>query len=66
MKLKEMREKSIEELQTAIVEFKKQLFNLRLQKSTHKLENTALISTTKRLIAKAKTVIKEKETVASV
>ena len=28
--------------------------------STHKLENTALVSKTKRLIAQAKTVIKEK------
>jgi large subunit ribosomal protein L29 len=61
MKLSEMREKTIDELKDAIVEFKKQLFNLRLQKSTHKLENTALISTTKHLIAKAKTVLKEKQ-----
>lgn len=61
MKLQEMREKTIDELKTAIVDFKKQLFDLRLQKATHKLENTALISNTKRLIAQAKTVIKEKE-----
>lgn len=60
MKLTDMREKTIDELKSAIVEFKKQLFNLRIQKSTHKLENTASISTTKRLIAQAKTVIKEK------
>lgn len=61
MKLQEMREKSVDELKSAIVEFKKQLFNFRVQKTTHKLENTALISTTKRFIAQAKTVIKEKE-----
>lgn len=61
MKLSEMREKTIEELKSAIVDFKKELFNLRLQKSTHKLENTALISTTRHLIAQAKTVLKEKE-----
>jgi len=61
MKLQEMREKTIDELKSAIVEFKKQLFNLRLQKATHKLENTSLISATKHLIAQAKTVIKEKE-----
>ena len=60
MKLSEMREKTADELKDAVVEFKKQLFNLRLQKSTHKLENTALISTTKHLIAQAKTLIKEK------
>lgn len=61
MKLSEMREKTIDELKNAIVDFKKQLFNLRLQKATHKLENTASISTTKRLISQAKTLIKEKE-----
>ena len=61
MKLQEMREKSIDELKSAIIDFKKQLFDLRLQKSTHKLENTALISTTKNKIAQAKTVLKEKE-----
>lgn len=61
MKLSEMREKTVDELKSAIVDFKKQLFNLRLQKATHKLENTSLISTTKRLVAQAKTVIKEKE-----
>ena len=63
MKLSEMREKTIEELNTAVVDFKKQLFTLRVQKATHKLENTALISSTKRLIAKAKTVLKEKEAI---
>ncbi|RAI15677.1 MAG: 50S ribosomal protein L29 [Candidatus Melainabacteria bacterium] len=61
MKLQEMREKSIDELKAAIVDYKKQLFDLRLQKATHKLEKTASISTTKRLIAQAKTVIREKE-----
>lgn len=61
MKLQEMREKTIDELRTAIVDFKKQLFDLRFKKATHKLENTALISNTKRLIAQAKTIIKEKE-----
>ena len=57
----EMREKTVEELQSAIVDWKKDLFNYKLQLSTHKLENTALISNTKKLIAQAKTVIKEKE-----
>ena len=61
MKLQEMREKSIDELKSAIVGFKKQLFDLRLQQATHKLENTALIKTTRHLVAQARTVIKEKE-----
>ncbi len=61
MKLQEMREKSIDELKSAIVGFKKQLLDLRVQKATHKLENTAQIATTKHLIAQAKTVINEKK-----
>ncbi len=61
MKLQEMREKTVEELQDAVVDFKKQLFDLRLQKSLHKLENTAQIGQVKTLIAQVKTVIREKQ-----
>ena len=46
MKLSEMREKTVEELKNAVVDFKKQLLDLRVQKATNKLENTALISMT--------------------
>ena len=60
MKLSEMREKSVEELQNAIIDWKKQLLESRLQLSTRKLENTSTISKTKRLIAQAKTIITEK------
>lgn len=61
MKLSEMREKTVEELKQFVVDSKKQLLEARIKKSMHKLENTAEISKTKRLIAQAKTVIKEKE-----
>ena len=61
MKLSEMREKTVKELNQFVEDSKKQLLNFRIQKSMHKLENTAEISKTKRLIAQAKTVIKEKE-----
>lgn len=60
MKLSEMREKSVDELQSAIIDWKKQLLESRLQLSTHKLEKTSIISKTKRLIAQAKTIITEK------
>lgn len=55
-----MREKTADELQNAILDWKKQLLESRLQLSTHKLENTASISKTKRLIAQAKTILTEK------
>ncbi len=61
MKLSEMREKTVEELNQFVEDSKKQLLNFRIQKSMHKLENTAEISKTKRLIAQAKTVISEKK-----
>ena len=61
MKLSQIREKTVDDIQSAIVDWKKQLLESRLQLSTHKLENTAIISKTKKLIAQAKTVITEKE-----
>lgn len=60
MKLSEMREKSVDELQNAVVDWKKQLLESRLALATNKLENTSTISKTKRLIAQAKTIITEK------
>ncbi|MGN0192121.1 MAG: 50S ribosomal protein L29 [Candidatus Gastranaerophilaceae bacterium] len=61
MKIEEIREKTVEELKQAAVDCKKQLFELRLQKSMHKLENTAQIGNVKRDIARIKTVIRQKE-----
>ena len=61
MKLSEMREKTVEELKQFVLDSKKSLLDSRIKLSMHKLENTAEISKTKRLIAQAKTVIKEKE-----
>ena len=63
MKLQDLKEKSIDELNALIVDTKKQLFDLRLQKSLQKLENTAQIRQLKTVIAQAKTLIKEKSEV---
>lgn len=60
MKLSEMREKTVDELQNAIVDWKKQLLEARIQLATNKLENTSTISKTKKLISQAKTIITEK------
>jgi len=61
MKLEEIREKTIDELNALIVDSKKQLFDFRLQESLQKLENTSQIGKLKTVIAQAKTIIKEKE-----
>ena len=65
MKLSEMREKSVDELKSAIIDWKKELLENKMKLATAGLENTSLISKTKRLIAQAKTVIKEKEVKAN-
>ena len=63
MKLQEIRQKSIDELNELIKDSKKQLLDLRMQKALQKLENTAQIGKLKTVIAQAKTVIKEKSEV---
>ena len=62
MKLQEIKEKSIDELKELILESKKELFTLRMGHNKLKqLENTAQIKNTKKLIARAKTVLRQKE-----
>ncbi|MBQ4646671.1 MAG: 50S ribosomal protein L29 [Candidatus Gastranaerophilales bacterium] len=62
MKLQEIKDKSIDELKELILESKKELFTLRMGHNKLKqLENTASIKNTKKLIARAKTVLRQKE-----
>jgi len=62
MKLQEIKEKNIDELKEAILDSKKELFTLRMGHNKLKqLENTASIKNTKRDIARAKTVLRQKE-----
>ena len=62
MKLQEIKDKSIDELKELILESKKELFTLRMSHNKLKqLENTAAIKNTKKLIARAKTVLRQKE-----
>jgi len=61
VKLNEMREHTIDELNDEIISLRKKLFELRMSKSLRKLENTSEISKTKTQIAQCKTVIREKQ-----
>ena len=62
MKLQEIKEKSVDELKELILESKKEFFTLRMGHNKLKqLENTASIKNTKKLIARAKTVLRQKE-----
>ena len=62
MKLQEIKEKSIAELKELILNSKKELFSLRMKHNKmNQLENPAQIKQTKRLIARLKTVLRQKE-----
>ncbi len=61
MKSKEMREKSVEDLQQKLGDYRKELFNLRFQHATAQLENTQRIPAVKKNIARILTIIREKE-----
>jgi len=61
MKAKELRELAAEELEEKARELGQELFNLRFQKGTGQLGNTAMIPKTKRELARVKTVLKELE-----
>lgn len=61
MKAQELRDLNIEELLTKEKELGQELFNLRFQKATGQLSNTAAVGKIKKDLAKVKTVIQEIE-----
>ena len=61
MKTKELRNKSVDELNKSVGDLKTELFNLRFQQATGELDNPMRINTVKKDIARVKTVIRERE-----
>lgn len=61
MKAKELRELSLPELKEKLSQLREELFNLRFQKTIHRLENPLKIRNIKRDIARVLTILKEKE-----
>ena len=57
----ELRDMTSEELEEKVAELKEKLFNLRFQKATGELDNTAEIKKTKKDVARAKTIQRERE-----
>ncbi|HEX9020396.1 MAG TPA: 50S ribosomal protein L29 [Nitrospirota bacterium] len=57
---KELRDLSIEELETKAADLKKELFNLRFQQAMGQIENPMRLRLLRRDIAKTKTILKEK------
>ena len=65
MKTAELRKKDVAGLQTEVKELQKAHFNLRMQKGMQQLNDTTQLRQTRRAIARAKTLIVEKQTAAA-
>ena len=60
MKIKELKEKSADQLSSELQDLKKEAFNLRFQKAGGQLENTARVRVVRRTIARIKTLLNSK------
>ncbi len=65
MKAADVRIKTVDELTKEIGDLKKEQFNLRFQRASGQLENTARVRQVRREIARAKTILHEKLQTAS-
>ncbi|MDR7867685.1 MAG: 50S ribosomal protein L29 [Sporomusaceae bacterium] len=61
MKVKDVRDMSVNELDQKLVGLKDELFNLRFQHATGQLENPMRIKEVKKTIARIKTIQRERE-----
>jgi len=64
MKTTELRKKDVAGLQVEVKELQKAHFGLRMQKATQQLNNTATLRVARRDIARAKTILVEKQAAA--
>ena len=60
MKAEDIRSKTPDQLRDELVALKKEAFNLRFQKATNQLENTARIRQVRRDVARVSTILNEK------
>ena len=61
MKASELRDLTVEELQTKLTELKEELFSLRFQLAVNQLENTSRIGAVKKDIARVSTILRQRE-----
>lgn len=64
-KASEFRAKSVDQLKERLLELKKEQFNLRFQRASGQLENTAQVLTVRREIATIKTLLAERTRASS-
>lgn len=60
MDAKELREKTPDQLREQLVALKKEAFNLRFQRATGSMENTARVRQVRRDVARVMTILNEK------
>ena len=61
MKATELRKKDVAGIQSEVKELQKAHFGLRMQKATQQLTNTGTLRVTRRDIARAKTILAQKQ-----
>ena len=61
MKVAEVRELDVEELQRRVAQTRRELFNLRFQHATGQLENTGQLKEVRKNIARLLTVLNQKQ-----
>ena len=57
MKIDELKNKTIDQLKSILIDLKKEAFNLRFQKANGQLENTSRVRVVKRSVARVITLI---------
>ena len=65
MKPEDMRRMTLDQLDDEVLKLKKERFNLRFQKATGQLENTARVRAVRRDVARAKTIAAQKRAASS-
>ncbi len=61
MKQSELKDKNVDQLREDLSSLKKEAFNLRFQKASGQLENTARVRVVRRSIARVLTILSSKE-----
>ncbi len=65
MKAEDVRAKSEDELKEQLLDLRKESFNLRFQKASGQLENTARVGEVRRDISRIKTILNERHRAAA-
>ena len=60
MKVGELKDKTVEQLQSSLKDLKKEAFNLRFQKANGQLENTSRVRVVRRGVARVLTLLNQK------